>query len=571
MIKKLLPLLLLLVAVVITLCPFFQNQLVHTDDSEFHAARSANYYLAFKQGQLPVRWAPNLSDHYGYPVFMFMYQLPYAIVAALYAVTQVPFQLGMNLVFAGSMLAGCIGMWLWAKQRGLTAWPATLAAALYIFAPYSLINIFARGAFGEVMFFGVFPWIFIVLEPLILNKPHRRASLNQIILIILIAALPLIHPTSLLVAAPLIVTYVLFSRYTLKQKFSVRWIIQMSIIVGIAGLLSAWFWLPTIAEKKYIALNNHTTVINYWKDFSPVSQTLFPHLWNNEFTNTKKTVAVGYPILVVVISTVVLLLQKRIAHKKEIYFWLAAFLSALLLTFPLSRPIWDAIPSLQYMQFPWRMLWLTTFAGTMLFVEVWKERKPSKKLAHIWMGVLSIMLVLSAINYSQYRGTQQWPDYELLEYFKQASSYNEHQPIWAGKFTAKYPDQRLSLRLPGKTFYNGDQPQPATFAQVMEQNWSGSEMQYVITTDKAVEVIQKTYYFPGWKVWVDGKETPIRYEDVEFPGHIIFTVSDGEHTVRVQFTNDTVPRKIGDALFPIGVVAFLAYSIYVLVPRKKYL
>ncbi len=569
MIKKLLPLLLLLVAVVIILRPFFKNQLVHTDDGEFHAARSANYYLALKQGQLPVRWAPNLSNHYGYPVFMFMYQLPYALVAGSYAVAHIPFQMGMNLVFAGSMLAGCLGLWLWAKQRGLQPLPATLAAALYTFAPYSLINVFARGAFGEVMFFGVLPWIFVILEPLTLNKSPRHSSLNQIALILLIAALPLIHPTSLFIAAPLIISYVIFKRYELKQQFSLKWIVQMGIIAGIAGLLSAWFWLPTIMEKQYIALNNHTTVVNYWKDFSPVTQTLFPHLWNNEFTNTKKTVAVGYPILLVIVGTAIFLWKKRIVHKKEIIFWLVAFLLALLLTFPLSRPIWDAIPSLQYMQFPWRMLWLTTFAGTMVFVEVWKQSKLSPRWRIVWTSLLGMLLVLSIANYSQYRGVQQWPDYELLEYFKQASSYNEHQPIWAGKFTAKYPDQRLSLRVPGKTFYNGDQPQPAQFAQTTEQSWLGSEMTYTVNTTEPVEVIQKTYYFPGWKVWVDNTKTSINYDDVEFPGHIMFAVSPGEHTVHARFTNDTIDRKIGDTAFPIGVVGLIAYSAYAIILRKK--
>jgi hypothetical protein len=567
--KALFPLLLLIILVGFVFHPFFKNQLIHTDDGEFHAARSANYYLALKQGQLPVRWAPNLSNNYGYPVFIFMYHIPYALVVGMFAIARMPFQLGMNFVFVGSMIAGTIGMWIWAHHRGLHSWTATLTAALYTFAPYSLINIFARGAFGEVVFFGLLPWVFITLDPLTQSTKSTHYPLHRIALIILAAALVLTHPASLLTAAPLISSYALFRRRKVEQKIPIRWLGQMGMLAFIAGLLTAWFWLPTIVEKEFVVLNKHTTVINYWKDFSPVRQTVFPSLWNNSITDSKKTVTLGYPLLLVILITLFGFAQKRIKSPKNTLFWLEAFLLALFLTLPISRPVWDLIPTLQFMQFPWRMLWMTTFAGAMLFIEVWKTIQLTQLQKQLWAGTLSLLTIISIFNYGRYRGTQQWPDYELLEYFKQASSYDEHQPIWAAEFTAKYPDQRLSFRKPGEKYFVDDMPNPAMNATSTELRWNGSVMQYKVNSDEPVEVVQKTYYFPGWQVLIDGQLTTIQYEDQEFPGHIIFTVPSGEHLIDVRFTNDTLDRRIGDYGFVVGGLAFAGYSVFLLTQNRK--
>jgi len=55
-----------------------------THDSQNHLMRIANYTIALREGQLPPRWAPNLNNRFGYPVFNFNYPLPNILTQPLF-------------------------------------------------------------------------------------------------------------------------------------------------------------------------------------------------------------------------------------------------------------------------------------------------------------------------------------------------------------------------------------------------------------------------------------------------------------------------------------------------------
>jgi uncharacterized membrane protein YfhO len=73
------------------------------------------------------------------------------------------------------------------------------------------------------------------------------------------------------------------------------------------------------------------------------------------------------------------------------------------------------------------------------------------------------------------------------------------------------------------------------------------------------------YYFPGWKVYVDGKETPISYEN-DF-GLMLFAVPPGEHRVLVMFGH-TPPRFWGEFLSGMTVLIIFGLWVFVLIRRK---
>jgi hypothetical protein len=546
--------------------PFLKNQLINTDDGEFQAARSANYYLALKQGQLPVRWAPNLSNGYGYPLFLFSYHLPYIAVTGLYALADVPFQFALNLVTVGSIIVGAIGIWFIAKHHSLTSPMRVLAALLYTLAPYTLITVFLRGAAGEILFMGLLPWIIYLEELLLTTNSKKHRLFYGLAYIAVLTAFLLTHPPSLFVAVPLAMTFGLF----LLKNHNLPLARLISIIIPscISVLLTLWFWVPALLEKKYVIMSNESVLANFLIEFPTFQQLVVPQLLESDLFGVRKIVTIGYPLLIVVVSAVLLVMKKK--HKSPaILFWLGWFLIGFLIALPISMPAWKVFPLLQYMQFPWRILWLTTFAGTMVFIELWTQHKLSLTWKKYIVGGLSVFLVFSVLNYTRYRGIQQWPDYELLEYFKQGSSYNEHQPIWASAYTRQYPTEKFSLRVPGQTYFIDEKAQPASLASIKDLNWTGSVMHYTVTTEKPVEVIQKTYYFPGWKVLIDGQDVAFTYEDREFPGHIVITVPSGEHSITVKFANDTPARKIGDRAFGVGVGLLIVYVLSTVLIKKR--
>ncbi|HNV24162.1 MAG TPA: YfhO family protein, partial [Candidatus Omnitrophota bacterium] len=67
-----------------------------------------------------------------------------------------------------------------------------------------------------------------------------------------------------------------------------------------------------------------------------------------------------------------------------------------------------------------------------------------------------------------------------------------------------------------------------------------------------------TFYFPGWRVFVDGKETPIDPDNES--GLIVFKVPSGKHKVIIHFGLSSV--RLAGILISIASLAFLFFLIF---------
>src|SRR5260221_140031 len=95
-------------------------------------------------------------------------------------------------------------------------------------------------------------------------------------------------------------------------------------------------------------------------------------------------------------------------------------------------------------------------------------------------------------------------------------------------------------------------------------SWLTGEHQYSVTVPDATAVVENTMYYPGWEVMVDGKNVQVYYQDVNFPGLLVFNVSAGEHQVTSHFT-ETPTRRLMDVISVATLVVVLAAVIW---PRK---
>src|SRR5262249_11054700 len=118
--------------------------------------------VSLRQGILYPRWLPELVVGFGYPVFSFYGPTTYYLAEGLHLLG-LGFYQAFMLAFALMALVGGYGMYLLAGDvLGEAGWPwsALLAAVAYLYAPYLLVNIFIRGAIGEVGAQALLPWIF---------------------------------------------------------------------------------------------------------------------------------------------------------------------------------------------------------------------------------------------------------------------------------------------------------------------------------------------------------------------------------------------------------------------------
>lgn len=99
--------------------------------------------------------------------------------------------------------------------------------------------------------------------------------------------------------------------------------------------------------------------------------------------------------------------------------------------------------------------------------------------------------------------------------------------------------------------------------------WKTQKHIYQVTVDKDTVVFEKTAYFPGWELIIDGQPSAIIYDNQEYPGLIGYQLTAGTHTIQTQFTDHTPARQWGDklaiislGLFILGLIFFPKIIIY---------
>jgi hypothetical protein len=549
--------LLLVVITLFALRFLFTSRLLYSDDAELHAARIANYYLALKQGQILPRWAPNLYSGYGYPVFNFTYPLPYMISTLFYIVLPTTITMSLNLTIISLTVAGVLGVYFLARQFSLSAWRSALAAGLYLSAPYSLINIYSRTALGEIAFFSILPWVMWGVENFIRKK--KVGWFVSLTLVLNLSLLIISHQTSIILVLPILIIYYWLR---IRKKNKLITLIKQIVPIGIISvLLTSWYWLPALWEKKFIILDRADTITNYLTQFPAHWSFFFHKIINLDRLNTFMMTSIGYSSWIIFFSSLWLVIKKK-SDKKIIWYLLGVMTLAVMLMMPFTRPLWLISGLGNYLQYPWRLLSILTLCTTLLFIHL--SQIKWFKNNHWLAGGLIAISALSIFVYAQPRSFQTWTDYELFEYFKTTTTFNEFQPIWAAEYTRHFPEEKISFRAPGQKLYEDEIMKSIDGVDLNIQNWDGSLMTYDIDTDESVEVIQKTFFFPGWELSVDNQLQEIHYQDEEFPGHITYSLDPGNHQIQLSFTQNTFVRKIGSYLTLLGLIILILYHL----PRK---
>lgn len=361
--KKNQKLIYLILVFIITIPAFFaltKNGYFSMHDNQ-HIARLFVLDNAFSQGNFFPRWVDELGFGYGYPLFNFYPPLVY-YVAELFRLLGFSFIWSIKLTFIlGYILAG-VGMYLFIKSiyDRLTG---LVGATLYTYFFYHSVNAYVRGALAEFFSMSVLPFLFHSMYE-VYKKPNIKSGLY---FGLMVAIIILTHP---LIAFPSIIYMGIFSIfYFFKTKSSERLPYFYTLVSGgIWGLcLSSFFWLPSMLERQFTKVNDIllTELANYSIHFIYPHQFLYS-LWNYggslEGPSDGFTFQLGKVHMFLVAASIVSLLvvwfwkRKTITQVGNSVFFVVLLAFSLFMTLEISKPVWNAVSFLSYLQFPWRFL-----------------------------------------------------------------------------------------------------------------------------------------------------------------------------------------------------------------------
>ncbi|MEK6320295.1 MAG: 6-pyruvoyl-tetrahydropterin synthase-related protein [Acidobacteriota bacterium] len=529
----------ILILATVIMLPVFVRGFPAGFDAVRHYRWTSQFIDALRDGAFYPRWLPAANEGQGSPVPLYYPPLSFYVGA------------GFSFVAGNTLLAISLSCWLALVLSGLTmyAFSRSLlspslsfgAAALYVMAPYHLLDLYQGATVSE---FWSFAWV-----PLLLDGVHRVSTLRSFrgvgYVALGYALLALTHVPVLFLTSLSLVVYAL----SLTRKLIALLRIAAGLALG-AGV-AAIFLIPVLFESSYIKL-----IFNFdYRDYfllehlrAALTSVRFPSD-GSPFTYLLDADLIAVGILALfLVSSLLIGINRRSGEKdaspSALWFaiWIVTAFS-ILMTTRLTAPIWRITPGLYFLFFPYRWL-VVVSAGTCLLaaLSVWMVMRGRKgRVVQICALAVVVILNLTISTLAVLRASQSPDD---LEGGLSRRDTHAYRPVWWNGQLRKEEWQNAAR------VEHGD-------ADVRATDDTGIERGYTVTAGAESVIALRPLYFPGWIARVDGKQTQIA---PSVDGHIQLHIEPGEHTVTLRF-EDTWPRTAGKVVsaFSLGIVLLMFF------------
>lgn len=544
---------LITLAILITGRVYLTNGFPYTHDGENHLARFANYKIALKEGQFPPRFAPNLQNHYGYPVFNYNYPLA-NIVSLPFSFLKLNYELTFKFIALSGLGLLAVATANWLTNLGVNR-SGQLAAVLALLSSPVVLNMtFFRGNIGELL------GLSLTITLLSLIEQSKKTVPHWIWLVLIWTAVLLAHNITSLFAMVFVVLYGLIRLFPLQKNFSLLRLHAVGLGGGI--LLSLWFWLPALAEKNLIVLDQAASVQEYARHFVTLSQLVFSPLeFGFSYPGSVDTLSFGLGLALLLswfifASAVIKAIWQRLTNYTSplpinawsVVLFIASTL-AIWITTDASNWLWKLLSPLQYAQFPWRFELFAVIGLTALVGFVINSIQVTKPLKGMLLAAIALQLWQASFAKPADYFHRTIVDYDAFS--QTTSTQNENR-------TKEFTYTNISDWQPGPKILSGEGELTTTF-------WNGSNRRYTVKATTPVIVSEPTMLFAGWQTTANG--SPVEYQNSpEIGGRLAYELPPGEYQVHSRFTQQTIPRIIGNS---ISLVSLLALCLELVLLAKK--
>lgn len=499
---------------------------------EYNLWRMIGMATALYDG-LSGRWLQAFSHGWGYPLFHYTGPLPYLFGGLMMLLGFEP-HAALNICWIAAYIgAGCA--MFWATRPFFGRWGAVLAACCYLLAPYHLVDTYVRTNIAETSAF-IFP-------PLILGAIMRARHTFIPSIAVGALAVMLLALTHLLSFYIVGLSLGIFSLAYLPllptRKERIDLLITSAAIGGIGLGLSAFFWLPAIANLSATKGTEAMTSILYHEHFVYFPQ-LFSHAWEYGGSEPGPKDYMSYSLGPSIVVFALLALgaslyrvyrpkrtsQRKTGKKKtpvpvfDLHrFVIAAGIGAVVSTFLTLNPsiaLWKVIPGMPSVQFPWRFLlpastFLAFMAGALPRLLADFNRKLSNREAVI---TLTLSLVVISLHWNFARVG----DYGHVERDRLSAEGMVELGVWTSSAHEFMPRNVLQMpysetkREQIAVFYDEDiMPRRRIAKASMDEGVA----KIILIPGPAGTLVLNQHWYPAWRANVDGEAI----DTFAFPWH----------------------------------------------------
>lgn len=551
----------------LALSPLIQPGLMTcSHDGVLHLSRAFHLDTLARQGIVWPRWSPGMVFGYGYPLFNFYPAVSLYPALALHRLGQSLLQ-SFNLSFALSMLASGLALYLWAREV-VGAFGGFVAAAAFMLAPYQLYDAYWRGALAESLTWPLLPLGMWAALRVARETRWRYALIGALVYAVIL----LTHAPASLMFTLLLPTYALTLLWGARDRRTVA--LQLAGMLALGLGLTAFFLVPAFLERGQVQLWRAITLGegNFRANFLTLTEIVGPAEASDPLLINPPPLArslgwaAGALAVLGVLATVIGRARVGNAHKQHVAWAGLTMVGAIMMTLPVSEPVWSHVPLLPFIQLPWRFLEVASLLSALLVgagvaVLSGDGGRAGATSGNVRPGIVSgVCLVVIAAGaapwaYPRLCPVPENPDLAFAVAFEQETGFigtttlGEYLPVTVQEVPTTSP--MVKPMLAGQPVVRWDAPG----ARVLQARDDGLSAELILESQAPLRVTYRAFYFPGWQALVDGR--PVSLAVIPPLGLIGIDVPAGRHTLAIHF-GSTRLRTAGGVVSVVAVLAVLA-------------
>ncbi len=543
--------------------PMLQQGYPSTHSTHFNLSWGFQYQQQFTQGQFYPRWLEFSNFGFGNATFAFY--------PPLCMVTTLPFHLlgldlGGTLVASMALAVGILGLGFY--RYGRCFWPAWIAAGVAgvgMVSPYFLVDVYQRGAIGEVWAIALIPWVLWASQA-VLTPPHRWKSV--ITLALAYGLLVLSHLPTLLIFTLIWIPLPVLMAW--RQR-SWQGLLRSYAGAALAFCWTAFFLWPAALDQRFIQVG----ALNSWDEYLPHHRLMLrgllqlrPVLTDHWFDRSLLgiwwvTIAITVGVSLCTLGSLLGSQRPALSGQAQdpdlqtsALYWLLVSGVTLLLMTDLLGWVYPWVLPLQRIQFSWRWLSITTVMIPLLLGYLlslgrhWGRRTVTAIFALLVMAGLTtltwqgIEVIESAgFNASQVKRFQdlaaqmQFPHQPPPPTATSEQFIHWHWILRQGLALVDVPEYRargVTMGMPPEVDHpllswkgGGDRGLDLT-----KWRFGYRQFQANNTQDQPRQVMLRMFYYPAWRIRLDDHWVTTEKSE---QGQLQITIPPGQHQVQVAY------------------------------------